>query len=47
MSGGGAGPIILKVVKDSLSVGVNKSGSVKLWHIIVLSHLVNGIGWLV
>jgi hypothetical protein len=40
MSGGGAGPIILKIVKDSLSVGVNKSGSVKLWYVLAATHVV-------
>ena len=40
MSGGGAGPIILKIVKDSLSVGVTPSGKWKLWHVLVLTHAI-------
>jgi len=39
MSGGGAGPIILKLVRDALSVGMNKSGSVKLWHVFIATHV--------
>lgn len=39
MSGGGAGPIILKLVRDALSVGITKSGSVKLWHVFVATHV--------
>ncbi len=35
MSGGSGGPIILKIVKDALSVSCNKSGSVKLWHAVL------------
>lgn len=39
MSGGGGGPIILKLVKDALSVGVTPSGKYKLWHVLVLTHI--------
>ena len=39
MSGGNGGVIILKIVKDALSVSVNKSGSVKLWYVLVATHV--------
>lgn len=39
MSGGSGGPIILKVVRDALSVSVNKSGSVKLWYVLIATHI--------
>ncbi len=43
MSGGGGGVIILKMVKDSMQVGLNKSGSVKLWHVLALTHVLSAI----
>ena len=45
MSGGGGGVIILKIVRDALSVGIAAKGRVKLWHVLVTSHVLNGIGW--
>lgn len=39
MSGGSGGPIILKIVKDALKVGVTPSGKYKLWHVLLASHL--------
>ena len=39
MSGGGAGPIILKLVREALSVGVTKNGSVRLWHVFAVTHV--------
>lgn len=38
MSGGGAGPIILKLVKQSLSVAVTPSGKWKLYHVLIITH---------
>ena len=37
---GGGGPIIIlkKVAKDALSVGLNQSGSVKMWHVLLVTH---------
>lgn len=40
MGGGGVIIILKKVAKDALSVGLNQSGSVKLWHALVASHVV-------
>lgn len=40
MSGGGGGVIILKIVKDALSVGVTPSGKYKLWHALTVTHVV-------
>jgi hypothetical protein len=37
---GAGGVIILKTIKSALQVGCNKSGSVKLWHALVLTHAV-------
>lgn len=39
MGGGGVIIILKKVVKDALTVGVNTSGSVKLWHVLAASHV--------
>jgi hypothetical protein len=39
MSGGSGGPIILKNIKAALSVSANPSGSVKLWHALLLTHV--------
>jgi len=40
MGGGGVIIILRKVVKDALTVGVSKSGSVKLWHVLIGTHVV-------
>lgn len=40
MGGGGVIVILKKVVKDALSVSVNSSGRVKLWHLLIASHVV-------
>lgn len=48
MGGGGVIVIMKKVLKDSLTVGLNKSGSVKLWHALVLTHAAAFVaGWVV
>ncbi len=39
MSGGSGGPIILKLVRDAVSVSVTKSGKYKLWHALLATHL--------
>lgn len=45
---GAGGVIILKNVKAALSVGCNKSGSVKLWMVLVATHVAAFVGgWLV
>ncbi len=47
MSGGSGGPIILKIVRDALGVSVTTNGKWKLWHALVLTHLLAFIGGLV
>lgn len=44
----GAGPIIIiRNLRAALSVGCNRSGSVKLWHALVASHAAMlAAGWL-
>lgn len=37
---GAGGTIILRNVKAALSVGCNRSGSVKIWHVLLGTHLV-------
>lgn len=37
MGGGGVIIILKKVVKDALSVGVEPTGNVKLWHVWLAS----------
>lgn len=36
---GAGGVIIIRNLKAALSVGCNKSGSVKLWHVLTATHL--------
>ncbi len=36
---GAGGTIILKNVKEALQVSCNKSGSVKLWYVLAVTHL--------
>ena len=43
---GAGGTIILKNVASALQVGCNKTGSVKLWHLLLASHAIAGAGWL-
>jgi hypothetical protein len=39
--------IIRKLVQDALSVSLNKSGSLKIWHALVLTHVLAFVGgWL-
>ena len=40
MSGGSGGPIILKIVRDALSVSVHPSRKVPLWAVLIVTHLV-------
>lgn len=48
MSGGGGGPIILKLVKDALKVSVSPSGKYKLWHALCATHALTFVlGWLI
>lgn len=44
----GAGGVIVlkKVIKDALSVGLNQSGSVKLWHVLSATHVLAFVGGL-
>lgn len=45
---GAGGIIILKNLKSALQVGVTKSGRVKLWHGLVLTHALCALaGWLI
>lgn len=36
---GAGGVIVLKNLKSALTVGCNKSGSVKLWMVLLATHL--------
>ena len=38
MSGGGGGPIILKLVKDALNVSIVPSGKYKIKHALYVTH---------
>ena len=40
MGGGGVIIILKKVVKDALTVSVSPDGKFKLWHVLVISHVV-------
>jgi hypothetical protein len=46
MSGGGGGVIILKNLKTAAQLSVSPSGKYKVWHLVLLSHALNGLGWL-
>lgn len=39
MGGGGIIIIRSKLIKDALSTGLNTTGSVKLWHLVALTHV--------
>lgn len=39
MSGGGGGVIILKTLKTAAQLGVTTNGKVKVWHVLIVSHL--------
>ena len=48
MSGGGAGPIIIKNLKTAGSLSVTPGGKYKVWHLVLLTHLVAFVlGWIV
>lgn len=46
MSGGGAGPIILKTLRTAMTLSVSPSGSVKLWHVLSATHVLAFVGGL-
>jgi len=37
---GAGGIIIIRNLKSALSVGCNAKGSVKLWHVLMLTHAI-------
>ncbi len=39
MSGGGAGPIILKNIRTALSLSAIPSGKVRVWHVLAATHV--------
>lgn len=43
--GGSDGGIIIRNIKTALQVGCNRSGSVKLWHVLTLTHALAALGW--
>ena len=40
MSGGGGGVIIIKNLKAAAALSVSPSGKFKVWHVLVLTHLI-------
>lgn len=39
MSGGGAGPIIIKNLKAAAQLSLSPNGKVKVWHAFTLTHV--------
>ena len=39
MSGGGAGPIIIKNLKAAAGLSISPNGKWKVWHALVLTHI--------
>ncbi len=47
MGGGGVIIILKRNIKTALQLGLNPSGSVKVWHALVASHALSFVGgWL-